>query len=157
MTTIAQDEPRRVIGGVDTHKDVHVAAVLDDVGRLVGTESFPANRHGYRRLLRWMQSHGAPVAVGVEGCGSWGAGLARYLTTHDLTVIEVNRPNRQNRRLRGKTDTVDAEVSTAVETARPTRRCGPSSWCAWAVTLRPGPTSSGGLRRDCPSRRSCAV
>jgi transposase len=111
MTTIAQDEPRRVIGGVDTHKDVHVAAVLDDVGRLVGTESFPANRHGYRRLLGWMQSHGALVAVGVEGCGSWGAGLARYLTTRDLTVIEVNRPNRQNRRLRGKTDTVDAEAA----------------------------------------------
>jgi transposase len=111
MTTIAQEEARRVTGGVDTHKDLHVAAVLDDVGRLLATESFPTTRHGYRRLLRWMQTHGELVAVGVEGCGSWGAGLARYLASKDITVVEVNRPNRQNRRLRGKSDTVDAEAA----------------------------------------------
>ena len=80
MTTIAHDQPRPVVGGVDTHKDLHVAAVLDAVGRLLGTQSFPTTRHGYRRLLRWLQSHGEVVAVGVEGCGSWGAGLARYLS-----------------------------------------------------------------------------
>ncbi len=111
MTTIAQDEPRRVTGGVDTHKDVHVAAALDALGRLVATASFPTTRHGYRRLLRWLQSHGELAAVGIEGCGSWGAGLARYLTSRHVAVIEVNRPNRQNRRLRGKSDTVDAEAA----------------------------------------------
>ncbi len=111
MITIAQDEPRRVTGGVDTHKDIHVAAVLDELGRLLATASFPATRHGYRRLLRWLQSHGELAAVGVEGCGSWGAGLARYLVERGVTVVEVNRPNRQNRRLRGKSDTVDAEAA----------------------------------------------
>ncbi len=111
MSTIAHHEPGRVTGGVDTHKDVHVAAVLDDVGRLLGTESFPATRSGYRRLLRWMQSHGELAAVGVEGCGSWGAGLARHLASRGVAVVEVNRPNRQNRRLRGKSDTVDAEAA----------------------------------------------
>ena len=111
MTTIAHDEPRRVTGGVDTHKDVHVAAVLDELGRQLGTESFPTTRHGYRRLLRWLRSHGEVVAVGVEGCGSWGAGLARFLAARGVRVVEVNRPNRQNRRLRGKSDTVDAEAA----------------------------------------------
>jgi transposase len=111
MTTIAQDEPRRVTGGVDTHKDIHVAAVLDEIGRLIATASFPATRHGYRRMLRWLRSHGELVSVGVEGCGSWGAGLARFLAERGVTVIEVNRPNRQNRRLRGKSDTVDAEAA----------------------------------------------
>ncbi len=111
MTTIAQDEPRPVTGGVDTHKDVHIAAVLDGVGRLMATASFPTTRHGYRRMLRWLQSHGELVSVGIEGCGSWGAGLARYLTERNVTVVEVNRPNRQNRRLRGKSDTVDAEAA----------------------------------------------
>lgn len=111
MTTIAQTEPRRVAGGIDTHKDVHVAAVIDVVGRSLTSESFPATRHGYRRLLCWLHSHGQLVAVGVEGTGSWGAGLARYLSARAVKVIEVNRPNRQNRRLRGKSDAVDAEAA----------------------------------------------
>jgi transposase len=111
MTTFAHETPRRVTGGVDTHKDIHVAAVLDALGRLISTAAFPATRHGYRRLLRWMQSHGELGGVGVEGCGSWGAGLARFLATRGVTVVEVNRPNRQNRRRRGKSDTVDAEAA----------------------------------------------
>jgi transposase len=118
MITIAQDEPRRVTGGVDTHKDIHVAAVLDALGRLLDTAAFPATRHGYRRLLRWLQSQGELDAVGVEGCGSWGAGLARYLAARHVTVVEVNRPN-QNRRLRGKTDTVDAEAAARAGPQRP--------------------------------------
>jgi transposase len=112
MTTIAQQQPEvRVIGGVDTHKDIHVAAVIDELGRFVATESFPTTRHGYRRLLIWLQSQGKLISVGVEGCGSWGAGLTRYLTARGVTVIEVNRPNRQNRRRRGKSDDVDAEAA----------------------------------------------
>lgn len=111
MTTIAQTGQRRVVGGVDTHKDVHVAAVIDVVGRLLASESFPATRHGYRRLLCWLRSHGQLVAVGVEGTGSWGAGLARYLSAREVKVIEVNRPNRQDRRRRGKSDAVDAEAA----------------------------------------------
>jgi transposase len=110
VTTIAHHDVV-VIGGVDTHKDVHVAAVLDQVGRLLGTESFPTTRHGYRRLLAWLQSHGHVEVVGVEGCGSWGAGLTRYLTARGVRVVEVNRPNRQERRRRGKSDVLDAEAA----------------------------------------------
>ena len=112
MTTLAQSgEPRSVLGGVDTHKDVHVAAVIDDVGRILATASFPTTRQGYRQLFVWLRGFGEIVAVGVEGCGSWGAGLARSLTERDVRVVEVNRPNRQNRRRRGKSDTVDAEAA----------------------------------------------
>ena len=111
MTTLAHDEPRAVIGGVDTHKDDHVAAVIDDLGRILGVQSFPATRRGYRRLLGWLQAHGEIHAVGVEGCGSWGAGLARFLSANGVRVVEVNRPNRQNRRRRGKSDPVDAEAA----------------------------------------------
>ena len=61
-----------VIGGVDTHKDAHVASVMDGLGRTLGTASFPADAKGYDRLLAWMESHGPVEAVGVEGTGSYG-------------------------------------------------------------------------------------
>ena len=110
MNTMA-DEIVDVIGGVDTHGDVHVAAVVDTAGRILGTASFPTTPAGYRRLLSWMRKHGVVVRVGVEGTGSWGAGLARYLTGEEIEVVEVDRPNRQLRRLRGKSDPVDAEAA----------------------------------------------
>jgi transposase len=73
MTTIAQSAgERRVLGGVDTHKDVHVAAVIDDLGRILDTAAFAATRDGYRRLLAWLGGFGELVAVGVEGCGARG-------------------------------------------------------------------------------------
>ena len=102
---------RRVIGGVDTHKDVHVAAVLDEQGRLLETASFATNAFGYRDCYRWITSFGEVLAVGIEGTGSWGAGLCRFLRARDLNVVEVNRPNRQTRRRKGKSDTVDAEMA----------------------------------------------
>ena len=110
MTTMTQlpNDTRRVIGGVDTHKDVHVAAVLDELGRLLGTESFSTTAAGYRQLTRWLRSHGDVVAVGVEGTGSWGAGLTRSLTAQGIDVREVMRPNRQHRRRHGKSDEADA-------------------------------------------------
>jgi len=105
MTTM---EAAQVTGGVDTHKDTHVAAALDEVGRVLGTEPFPTTPTGYRQLWRWLQRHGVVVAVGVEGTGSWGAGLARYLTAEGATVLEVDRANRQHRRRHGKSDPADA-------------------------------------------------
>lgn len=101
-----------VFGGVDTHRDVHVAAVVDSVGRVVGSESFGADESGYGRMVAWFGSAGRVVRVGVEGTGSYGAGLARYLTAVGIEVVEVNRPNRQLRRQRGgKSDPVDAEAA----------------------------------------------
>jgi transposase len=111
MKTMTRASTGQVIGGVDTHKDVHVAAVIDSIGRIQGVASFPTTAHGYRRLIAWLQSHGDVLAVGVEGCGSWGAGLARHLAVRGVRVVEVNRPNRQKRRLRGKSDPVDAEAA----------------------------------------------
>ena len=98
----------QITGGVDTHLDVHVAAALNERGALLATHSFPATSSGYRRLLRWLQSFGVVELVGVEGTGSYGAGLTRHLLSHGVRVVEVDRPNRQNRRRRGKSDTVDA-------------------------------------------------
>lgn len=112
MSTIAQPEtPCRVTGGVDTHKDQHVVAALDQIGRLLGVAEFSASAAGYRQLHAWLSSFGEIDAVGVEGCGSWGAGLARQLASVDVTVVEVNRPNRQTRRRRGKSDSLDAEAA----------------------------------------------
>ena len=99
-----------IFGGVDTPEHTHVAAVIDSVGRLLGSAGFDADASGYEQLLDWMGSFGALVRVGVEGTGSYGAGLARCLAAAGVEVVEVNRPNRQTRR-RGKTDTVDAEAA----------------------------------------------
>jgi transposase len=99
---------QRITGGVDTHLDIHVAAALDELGTMLGTSSFPATARGYRQLLRWLCSFGDVVLVGVEGTGSYGAGLTRHLHAEAVAVVEVDRPNRQRRRRRGKSDVTDA-------------------------------------------------
>ena len=107
---MAQDRAE-VFGGVDTHKQTHVAAAVDAAGGLLGTAAFAADADGYSALLGWLESFGALGRVGVEGTGSYGAGLARHLAAAGVEVVEVNRPNRQMRRRRGKTDAVDAEAA----------------------------------------------
>jgi transposase len=97
-----------VVGGVDTHLEVHVAAALDARGGLLGAESFPTTPAGYGRLLAWLSSFGQVRVVGVEGTGSYGAGLARHLRRAGIEVLEVDRPNRQSRRKTGKSDALDA-------------------------------------------------
>lgn len=104
------DRPE-VFGGVDTHKHVHVAAAVDAAGRLLGTAEFPASAEGYGQLAGWLESWGLVRRVGVEGTGSYGAGLARHLATAGIMAVEVNRPNREARRRKGKSDTVDAEAA----------------------------------------------
>jgi transposase len=105
------ERARRVVGGVDTHKDIHVAAVVDDVGRILGTAEFPTTTRGHRALLAWLGDHGTVIRVGVEGTGAYGAGLARYLAKAGIEVVEVDRPDRQTRRRKGKSDPVDAEAA----------------------------------------------
>jgi transposase len=100
-----------VTGGVDTHLDTHTAAALDGLGRLLGHATFPATRSGYADLLAWLQRWGTVVGVGVEGTGSYGAGLARHLAEQQVRVIEVDRPDRKARRKNGKSDPVDAEAA----------------------------------------------
>jgi len=111
-TLIRMPKPQReVTGGVDTHADTHVAVVIDEVGRVLDTRSFPAARAGYRRLWEWMSGHGQVSKIGVEGTGNYGAGLSRYLRDQGVEVVEVIRPNRQARRRRGKSDPTDAEAA----------------------------------------------
>lgn len=100
---------RVVIGGVDTHKDLHVAAVVDASDQVLGTASFSTTRAGYRALLAWMRTFGDVRRIGVEGTGSYGAGLLRHLHQAGIEVVEVDRPDRSDRRRRGKDDTIDAE------------------------------------------------
>ena len=107
MTTMTRTTPT-VTGGVDTHLEVHVAAVVNELGAVLGTRGFPTTPAGYRQLLGWVRTHGTVDRIGVEGTGSYGVGLARHLTAEGVTVIEVDRPNRQVRRRHGKTDVVDA-------------------------------------------------
>jgi transposase len=104
VTTLA----RSITGGVDTHLDVHVAAALDDRGALLGVESFATTEGGYKKLLAWLSDFGPVELVGVEGTGSYGAGLTRHLQAERVRVVEVDRPNRQRRRRKGKSDPQDA-------------------------------------------------
>jgi transposase len=101
----------RIILGVDTHADQHVVAALDQHGRLLGTRAIPSTPAGYGALLAWATAHGAIERVGLEGTGSYGAGLARWLRSRGVAVVEVNRPDRRARRQHGKSDAVDAEAA----------------------------------------------
>ncbi len=102
------DSSRPVTGGVDTHLDTHTAAVVDDLGGELGIGVFPADGAGYASLVEWMGAFGPLCRVGVEGTGSYGAGLARYLAAGGVEVVEVDRPNRQARHRAGKSDPTDA-------------------------------------------------
>ena len=101
----------RVTVGVDTHADVHVGVALDQLGRRLGECSVPTTSAGYAQLVAWARGFGTLAQVGIEGTGSYGAGLARWLRAHRVSVLEVERPARQVRRRRGKSDPVDAEAA----------------------------------------------
>ncbi len=111
--------PDLITAGVDTHLDIHVAAALDAIGGMLGVESFRANAAGYRQLLAWLRRFGTVTVVGVEGTGSYGAGLTRHLHDNGVRVVEVDRPNRQERRRAGKSDPLDAiEAARAAQAGR---------------------------------------
>jgi transposase len=118
-----------VTGGVDTHTDTHTAAALDEMGRLLGHQTFPATAAGYTQLLRWLTKLGRVATVGVEGTGSYGAGLARYLTASSVQIVEVDRQDRRARRKHGKSDPADAiaaarAVQAGTATGTPKSRDG---------------------------------
>jgi transposase len=97
--------------GVDTHLDTHLAAVIDQAGRLLDTQAFPASTRGYVALVTWAERFGAVERIGVEGTGTYGAGLARFVRAYGLQVVEVNRPDRSTRRRHGKSDPIDAQAA----------------------------------------------
>ncbi|MGH2427692.1 MAG: IS110 family transposase [Candidatus Limnocylindria bacterium] len=113
------DPDQLVTLGVDTHAEVHAVAALDQRGRLIETTIIPTTPAGYQALLAWAAGHGTIDQVGVEGTGSYGAGLARWLRSQGLAVVEVDRPDRRARRQRGRSDPLDAEsAARAVQSGR---------------------------------------
>jgi transposase len=125
-------DPRdQVIVGVDTHADQHTAVALNGLGQLLDVTQIETSDAGYRSLVRWAGSFGSFKRAGVEGCGAYGLGLARHLDDVGITVIEVDRPNRQRRRRRGKSDPTDAEAAARAvlageATTIPKDRTGPA-------------------------------
>ena len=116
--TIVEAE-RAVTGGVDTHLELNVVAALDGIGGLLGVAEFPTTRSGHSELLGWLAGFGTVTRVGIEGTGSYGAGLARFMRIAGVEVVEVDRPNRQVRRRKGKSDPVDAvEAARAAQAGR---------------------------------------
>ena len=106
-TTPASD----VVIGIDTHKQTHTAVALSALGAHLGTITISVSREGYQRLEAWARAFGPVRAFGIEGTGSYGAGLARNLQAGGYRVLEVNRPDRSARRRKGKDDTIDAEAA----------------------------------------------
>ena len=109
---------RTVIVGVDTHTHVHVAVAIDSWGIRLGDHAFVADSGGYEALVTWAETHGRIEAFGIEGTGSYGAGLARAVHRAGHHVVEVNRGDRRTRRAAGKSDTIDAEVGRWCTTLR---------------------------------------
>ncbi|GAA0520769.1 hypothetical protein GCM10009533_19880 [Saccharopolyspora spinosporotrichia] len=91
MLTGVQDAEVAVTVGVDTHADIHVAAALDQFGRLLGTTTAPTTEAGHDHLVTWAASFGTLHRFGLEGTGSYGVGLARHLRAQGLEVVEVIR------------------------------------------------------------------
>jgi transposase len=138
--------------GVDTHLDLHVAAVLDHTGRLLATQAFPASTRGYVALVTWAERFGPVERIGVEGTGTYGAGLARFVRAYGLEAVEVNRPDRSLRRRQGKSDPIDAQAAAratqaGVATTAPKTREGQVEMIRVLRVARRGPEGPGGGRR----------
>ena len=99
--------------GVDTHKDIHVAVALDGLGRRLGALSVPTTPAGYKELVDWANGFGPLGRAGVEGTGSFGAGLTRFLRAEGIEVFEVIRPRRRDQYRCGKSDPIDAEAAAS--------------------------------------------
>jgi hypothetical protein len=110
-----------VVGGVDSHAGtIHVAVVTDRGGHLADAE-FPTKAAGYAAAIAFLQAHGTVAAVGVEGTSSYGAGFTRAARQAGLTIVEVNRPDKAERRRIGKSDPIDAYAAArAVVSGRAT-------------------------------------
>lgn len=89
MNTNAQHTSGHVVIGVDTHKHVHVAAVMDTIGGILATLTIPTDTGGFRQLLDWATSFGSVLAFGIEGTGSYGATLASFLRRAGHKVVEA--------------------------------------------------------------------
>lgn len=111
-----------VTGGVDTHGQTHHAAALDPVGRQLGDREFPTTPAGYRALLKWLQGYGHLERVGVEGTGTYGAGLTRQLRAAGVIVVEVDRPDRKARRAKGKVRPAGRVLGSASRVSRYSHR-----------------------------------
>lgn len=109
MTTLETVRSGHVVIGVDTHKHVHVAAVMDTIGGILATLTIATDAGGFKQLLDWSADFGKVLAFGVEGTGSYGATLTSFLRRHGHKVVEAGRPDRRSRRANGKSDTLDAE------------------------------------------------
>lgn len=120
MTTTSMADPNQLVTlGIDTHAEVHAVAALDERGRLLDSTTIPTSLVGFQALLEWAAVFGTIDRIGIEGTGSYGAGVARWLRAQGLVVIEVDRPDRGERRRRGKSDPIDAEAAArAVQSGR---------------------------------------
>ncbi len=119
-----------IVVGIDTHKHTHTAVALDALGARLGAMTAPVGREGYHRIEAWARAFGPVTAFGIEGTGSYGAGLSRALRQAGHRVLEVNRPDRGARRRHGKDDPLDAEAAARAvlggqATAEPKSGTGP--------------------------------
>ncbi|GDR74939.1 ISEc21 transposase [Escherichia coli] len=125
-----------VVGSVDTHKDLHVAAVVDQNNKVLRSLYFSTTRQGYQRMLAWMTSFGALKRIGVQCTGTDGSSLLRYLQNAGLEVLEVSAPDRMERRKRGKSDSIDAECAahaafSGIRTVTPKTHDGMMNPCGY--------------------------
>src|SRR5665647_2672247 len=114
---------RDVIGGIDTHQDLHTAAVVDAAGEVLATQTFATTRAGYRTMLAWFRSYGDLARVGVEATGTYGAGIARHLAAAGIPVRGVTGLDRAARRGRGECRRVPGCRLTPDDERSPPRRC----------------------------------
>ncbi|MHB8613643.1 MAG: IS110 family transposase [Candidatus Dormibacteraceae bacterium] len=132
--------------GVDTRKHSHLGSAKGELGRTLGQLEIPTHPRGYADLLTWARSLGQVAAFGAEGTGSYGAGLTRFLRAQGVTVIEVLRPTRQDRRLRGQSD--PAAAAAAAHTVLSHKALG----CTANLYSQAGAVAGAARRREAANR-----
>ncbi|MDK6382804.1 transposase [Citrobacter freundii] len=123
--------------GADTHLDIHVGAVINQAGKLLGTHIIQTNQAGYLELLDWARSFGILERAGIEGTGTYSAALTRYLIKHRIYVVEVNRPDRSKRRLEGPLDAENAARTVLSGSSKAYPKCSPARVKLFGLSVLP--------------------
>ena len=137
--------------GVDTHLDTHVGAVVDQAGRLLDTKAFAASTRGYVALVTWAERFGPVERIGIEGTGTYGAGLARFARANGLVVRFIEYMDVGTTNGWRLDDVVPAaEVIRRIDAELPSRRGSP---CSAAASC---PCWPAGLDRAYPGPPACS-
>lgn len=130
------EEAFLVYAGIDTHKENHALCLVDQFGRKISGEIYPANKEGYAMIAKAIGEPKNCGGVGIEGTMSYGSGIYKYLQSKGYKVFEILGPKVDRHKCGvGKSDLIDAERAAQMA-LKGQNIYSPKSADGWVEALR---------------------